>query len=185
VSICQRLVHGMGGHIHVSSQEGKGSQFSIFLCVAAPYSDLDAPASAPAPSSLRRLRLLIVDDEAMVARAAQRVFEGQFKVDIALDGKAALEKLRQLEYDVVLCDVMMPGLSGLDVYRQVRLENEGLAARFVFATGGLFNQELSDSVTRLSNMIVEKPFDAKALRRVIEAAAQLRPSGIGIVPPRR
>jgi len=120
-----------------------------------------------------------------VARAAQRVFEGQFKVDIALDGKAALEKLAHLEYDVVLCDVMMPGLSGLDVYRQVRLENEALAARFVFATGGLFNQELSDSVKRLSNMIVEKPFDAKALRRVIETAAQLRPSGVGSMQPRR
>ena len=185
LSICHRLVHGMGGHIHVSSQEGKGSRFSVFLCVAAPYGDLDAPPSAPVPSSVRRLRLLIVDDEVMVARAAQRVFEGQFKVDIAPDGKTALEKLRQLEYDVVLCDVMMPGLSGLELYRQVRLENEALAARFVFATGGLFNQELSDSVRRLSNMIVEKPFDAKALRRVIEAAAQLRPSGIGIVPPRR
>jgi signal transduction histidine kinase len=185
LSICHRLVHGMGGHIHVSSQEGQGSRFSIFLCVAAPYSDLEATVPDQVPSSLRRLRLLIVDDEVMVARAAQRVFEGQFKVDIALDGNAALEKLRQLEYDVVLCDVMMPGLSGLDLYRQVRLENEALAARFVFATGGLFNQELSDSVTRLSNMIVEKPFDAKALRRVIEAAAQLRPSGIGVVSPRR
>jgi len=185
LSICHRLVHGMGGHIHVSSQEGKGSRFSIFLCVAAPYGDLDAPASDPVPSSLRRLRLLIVDDEMMVARAAQRVFEGQFKVDIALDGKAALEKLSQMEYDVVLCDVMMPGLSGLDVYRQIRLENEALAARFVFATGGLFNQELSDSVRRLSNMIVEKPFDAKALRQVIEAAAQLRPAVSGVVPPRR
>jgi CheY-like chemotaxis protein len=85
---------------------------------------------------------------------------------------------------VVLCDVMMPGLSGLDLYRQVRAQNESLAARFVFATGGLFNQELSDHVKRLSNMIVEKPFDAKALRRVIESAAQLRPSGINVVPRR-
>jgi signal transduction histidine kinase/ActR/RegA family two-component response regulator len=184
LSICHRLVHAMGGHIHVSSQESKGSRFSVFLCVAAPYGELEAPVSDQVPSSLRRLRLLIVDDEVMVARAAQRVFEGQFKVDIALDGKAALEKLAHLDYDVVLCDVMMPGLSGLDVYRQVRLENEALAARFVFATGGLFNQELSDSVKRLSNMIVEKPFDAKALRRVIEAAAQLKPSGIATTPRR-
>jgi CheY-like chemotaxis protein len=65
---------------------------------------------------------------------------------------------------------MMPGISGLDVYRQVRSENEPLARRFVFATGGLFSQELSDSVKRLSNMIVEKPFDPAELRRVILAA---------------
>jgi len=80
----------------------------------------------------------------------------------------------------------MPGLTGLDVYRQVRLRDEALAARFVFATGGLFNQELSDSVKRLSNMIVEKPYDPKALRQTIEAAALLRPSGIsGITEVRR
>jgi signal transduction histidine kinase/CheY-like chemotaxis protein len=185
LSICHRLVHGMGGHIHVSSQEGKGSRFSVFLCVAAPANELDTAVSDQVPSSMRRLRLLIVDDEVMVARAAQRLFEGQFKVDIALDGKAALERLADTDYDVVLCDVMMPGLSGLDVYRQVRLEHEALAARFVFATGGLFNQELSESVSRLSNMIVEKPFDAKALRRVIEAAAQLRPPGMGTTQTRR
>jgi CheY-like chemotaxis protein len=101
---------------------------------------------------------LIVDDEVMVARAAQRVFEGQFKVDIALDGKAALERLSQMDYDVVLCDVMMPGLSGSDVYRQIRLEHEASGGSVCFRHGGLFNQELSDSVSRLSNMIVEKPF---------------------------
>jgi signal transduction histidine kinase/ActR/RegA family two-component response regulator len=185
LSICHRLVHGMGGRIHVSSEEGKGSRFSVFLCVAAPFGDLELPLSEQVPSSQRRLRLLIVDDEVMVARAAQRLFEGQLEVDIALDGKAALEKLARADYDVVLCDVMMPGLSGLEVYRQVRLENETLASRFVFATGGLFNQELSETVQRLSNMIVEKPFDAKTLRRVIEAAAQQRPSGIGTVPVRR
>jgi signal transduction histidine kinase/PAS domain-containing protein len=188
LSICHRLVHGMGGHIHVSSETGKGSRFSVFLCVAAPHGthqdEVESPPSEQAPSSLRRLHLLIVDDEMMVARAAQRVFEGQFKVDIALDGRTALEKLTHTDYDVVLCDVMMPGLSGLDLYRQVRAQNEGLAARFVFATGGLFNQELSDSVRRLSNMIVEKPFDAKALRRVIETAALLRPSGINVIPRR-
>ena len=185
LSICHRLVHGMGGRIHVSSEEGKGSRFSVFLCVAAPFGDLESPLSEQAPSSQRRLRLLIVDDEPMVARAAQRLFEGQLEVDIALDGKAALEKLARTDYDVVLCDVMMPGLSGLEVYRQVRIENETLANRFVFATGGLFNQELSETVQRLSNMIVEKPFDAKTLRRVIEAAAQQRPSGIGTVQVRR
>ena len=182
LSICHRLVHGMGGHIHVSSEEGKGSRFSVFLCAAAPLSEVDHSLSSDAVSSSRRLRLLIVDDEAMVARAAQRIFEAHFQVEIALDGKSALEKLEHAEYDVVLCDVMMPGLTGLDVYRQVRLQNEGLAARFVFATGGLFNQELSDSVKRLSNMIVEKPYDPKALRQTIEAAALLRPSGITVPP---
>jgi signal transduction histidine kinase/ActR/RegA family two-component response regulator len=170
LSICHRLIHAMGGRIHVSSEEGKGSRFSVILCVATTAHELQAPHSELAPSSLRGLRLLIVDDDVLVARAVRRMFDKEFRVEIALDGSSALAKLAEADYDVVLCDVMMPGISGLDVYRQVRTNNEGLARRFVFATGGLFSQELSDNVKRLSNMIVEKPFDPEELRRVIKAA---------------
>ena len=130
--------------------------------------------------------VLVVDDYQTMVRILRNLLKqiGFNNVDDASDGQAALEKLAHTDYDVVLCDVMMPGLSGLDLYRRVRAQNEELAARFVFATGGLFNQELSDSVRRLSNMIVEKPFDSKALRRVIETAAALRPSGINVIPRR-
>ena len=170
LSICHRLVHAMGGRIHVSSEEGRGSRFRVFLSVAGPASSVDAPHSELPSSTLRRLRLLIVDDEVLVARAVRRMFDKDFRVEIALNGHAALQMLSVADYDVVLCDVMMPGITGLDVYRQVRAQNEALARRFIFATGGLFSQELSDSVRRLSNMIVAKPFDPEELRRVIEAA---------------
>jgi signal transduction histidine kinase/ActR/RegA family two-component response regulator len=170
LSICHRLIHAMGGRIQVTSEEGRGSRFSVFLAIAPNTLEADAPHSELSLGTTRRLRLLIVDDEVLVARAVRRVFEKEFRVEIALDGQSALEKLRKTDYDVVLCDVMMPGISGLDVYRQVRSENEALARRFVFATGGLFSQELSDNVKRLSNMIVEKPFDPAELRRVILAA---------------
>ena len=170
LSICHRLIHAMGGRIQVTSEEGRGSRFSVFLSIAPSGEESEPLPSEVSPASSRRLRLLIIDDEVLVARAVRRVFDKEFRVEIALDGSSALEKLRKVDYDVVLCDVMLPGISGLDVYRQVRSENEPLAQRFVFATGGLFSQELSESVRRLSNMIVEKPFDPAELRRVILAA---------------
>jgi signal transduction histidine kinase/ActR/RegA family two-component response regulator len=185
LSICHRLIHAMGGRIQVTSEEGHGSRFSIFLAIAPSKVDADSPQSEVAPGTGRRLRLLVVDDEVLVARAVRRVFDKEFRVDVALDGQVALEKLRKADYDVVLCDVMMPGISGLDVYRQVRSENEALARRFVFATGGLFSQELSDSVKRLSNMIIEKPFDPAELRRVILAAVPEPRSDASSLAPKR
>jgi CheY-like chemotaxis protein len=175
LSICHRLVHGMGGHIRVSSEEGRGSRFSVLLN-AASAAETDAPTLDQTLTFVRRMRLLIIDDELLVARAAQRIFDSHFRVDIALDGATALQKLSTQSYDVVLCDVMMPGMTGIDVYRAVRARDEALAARFVFATGGLFNEELRDSVELLSNMIVEKPYDAKKLRGMIERAASSRQS---------
>jgi signal transduction histidine kinase/ActR/RegA family two-component response regulator len=185
LSICHRLIHAMGGRIQVTSEEGHGSRFSVFLAIAPGRVDADAPLSEAAPGTNRRLRLLVVDDEVLVARAVRRVFDKEFRVDVALDGQVALEKLRKADYDVVLCDVMMPGISGLDVYRQVRSENEPLARRFVFATGGLFSQELSDNVKRLSNMIIEKPFDPAELRRVILAAVPEPRSDASSLAPKR
>jgi signal transduction histidine kinase/ActR/RegA family two-component response regulator len=185
LSICHRLIHAMGGRIQVTSEEGHGSRFSVFLAIAPGRVDADAPLSEASPGTNRRLRLLVVDDEVLVARAVRRVFDKEFRVDVALDGQVALEKLRKADYDVVLCDVMMPGISGLDVYRQVRSENEPLARRFVFATGGLFSQELSDNVKRLSNMIIEKPFDPAELRRVILAAVPEPRSDASSLAPKR
>ena len=185
LSICHRLIHAMGGRIQVTSEEGRGSRFSVFLAIAPSTPEVDAPHSELALGTTRRLRLLIVDDEILVARAVRRVFDKEFRVEIALDGQTALEKLRKTDYDVVLCDVMMPGISGLDVYRHVRTENEPLARRFVFATGGLFSQELSESVKRLSNMIVEKPFDPAELRRVILAAVPEPRSGASSLATKR
>lgn len=174
LSICHRLTHAMGGRIEVSSEEGKGSRFSVFLGAATLPREAEALVSDTACGATRGRRLLIIDDEVLVARAVRRLFDKEYQVDIAVDGRAALEKLLASEYDVVLCDVVMPGISGLDVYRQVRAQNEALAQRFVFATGGLFSQELSDSVKRLSNMIIEKPFDPEQLHRMIAAAAEQR-----------
>jgi signal transduction histidine kinase/ActR/RegA family two-component response regulator len=185
LSICHRLIHAMGGRIQVTSEEGSGSRFSVFLAIAPDTGDGDSASTELALGPHRRLRLLIVDDEVLVARAVRRVFDKEFRVEIALDGETALEKLRKTDFDVVLCDVMMPGTSGLDVYRQVRAENEPLARRFVFATGGLFSQELSDSVKRLSNMIVEKPFDPAELRRVILAAVPEPRSGASSLATKR
>jgi signal transduction histidine kinase/ActR/RegA family two-component response regulator len=172
LSICHRLTHAMGGRIQVSSEEGKGSRFSVFLSAATSPRQPDVPLSEPVHAIPRGRRLLIIDDEMLVARAVRRLFDNEFRIDIAVDGRSALEKLKATEYDVVLCDLVMPDISGLDVYRQVRIENEALARRFIFATGGLFSQELSESVKRLSNKIIEKPFDPEQLHRLIVTATE-------------
>ena len=110
LSICHRLIYAMGGRIQVTSEEGRGSRFSVFLAVAPNKVEAEMPHSESSPGTSRRLRLLIVDDEVLVARAVRRVFDKEFKVEIALDGQSALDKLRNTDFDVVLCDVMMPGI---------------------------------------------------------------------------
>jgi hypothetical protein len=85
-----------------------------------------------------RGRLLIVDDEVSVGRSLQALLEHEHDVALAESGNAALEAIASTgqTFDVIMCDLMMPGMSGMDLYEQIRRRHAGLEQRMVFMTGG-------------------------------------------------
>ena len=125
--------------------------------VAAPADDATEPAAvahALRPGS----RTLFVDDEPDVAGVlADLLKAGQAQVETASDGRAALEKLAQAEYDLILCDVRMPGLDGPDLYRSLSLTRPELLSRFVFLTGDTLNPESRDFVRQTGAPCLSKP----------------------------
>ncbi len=163
LSICHGIVTGLGGDIQVESAPGRGSLFRVRLPVARG----EAPAEAPRPSATApRGRILVVDDEALVGRAVARILGAEHEVAAVTSGEAALSQLRDGPgFDLVLCDLMMPGLSGMDLFERVRQADPGAAARFVFLTGGTFTDRAREFLERVPNPRLEKPFDPDGLRR--------------------
>lgn len=176
LSICHSIIHGLGGEITVESEPGKGTVFRVSL----PTMEQDARAAAttldvtPRPLLQPRGRVLVVDDEPAVGRVLQRILRGH-EVEVACSGRQALELLEQgLEPDAVLCDVMMPDLTGRDVYESVRREHAGLEGRFVFVSGGAFTTGAREFLASIPNILLEKPFDEGRVRRVVEDLVRLR-----------
>jgi CheY-like chemotaxis protein len=116
----------------------------------------------------RRGRVLVVDDDGLVAHALALVLRDENDVSVTTDAEEALEKLAAGErYDVILCDLMMPGMSGQELYEAVEATRPEVAARFVFITGGAGTPSLRAFFASVSNDKLEKPPDALELRAIV------------------
>ncbi len=110
----------------------------------------------------------MVDDEPVMGSVLQRIFGLAHEVTVVGHGKAALSMMDSgAEFDVVLCDVMMPDLSGLQVYEAVRERHPHLVDRFIFLTGGVLHEKSREFLSSLANPVIKKPFELGALRELV------------------
>jgi CheY-like chemotaxis protein len=181
LSICRNIVSGFGGQITVESSPGKGSRFRVRLpaCQEQTAVSDDAPVSTPAPSriSTRPLRamprVLVIDDEPMIRTLVTRVLAGNFQVTSADGVRAALAELNGTQaFDVILCDLMMPGESGMDFFGVVRRLYPDLIARVAFITGGAVTPDTSKFLETAARPVLNKPFNAETLTVFVEQLAR-------------
>jgi len=122
------------------------------------------PSVAPA----RCGRVLVVDDEAAVGRTIQRLLGDRHEVVVVIGGKEGIDLLESGEdFDVILCDMSMPEVTGIEVFTRASARRPELADRFVFMTGGSFNARTRDFFETSTNQRIDKPFDLAALRDVV------------------
>lgn len=115
--------------------------------------------------------ILVVDDDPVVTRMLSRVL-ATHRVVIANSGEDALARLKTQSFSLILCDLSMPGMSGMVFYDAVRSISQDLARRVVFMTGGAFTADSHDFLAQHENSWIEKPFDIRALRELIARAAE-------------
>jgi signal transduction histidine kinase len=170
--VCHGIIKGMGGTLTAESPPGAGATFVVTLPPASAATEA-AGASEPARTSkARRARVLAVDDEPQVLRSIQRAL-GAHEVVVADCGRDALTRLATDEaFDVILCDLMMGDMTGMDLHAELGRRSKDLAARIVFMTGGVFTDGARDFLAGVPNVCIEKPFDMEALRAMIAARSQ-------------
>ena len=171
LSICRSIVRGLGGEISVSSTPGRGSQFTVNLPASkerlAPKS---MPPRSPSPPPQKRGRILIVDDEISVSRTLRALLQNEHDVVLTGDGAQALSAIAEAPgdgFDVIMCDLMMPGMSGMELYERIRQEYPGMEQRIVFMTGGVSMDRAREFLATTINLTFEKPFDFDRLRRTL------------------
>jgi CheY-like chemotaxis protein len=183
LSICKRIVEEMGGDISFRSEGGQGTTFRIRLPQAAgdPQAAVEEPRRPTPIPSVGRGRILVVDDEPGVLSALARILRKDHEVVTASSGEEARQMLeRDGHFDAVFCDLMMHGLSGMELHAWLAGRDAGLAEKFIFMTGGVFTPGAAEYVARVGNHRVDKPFDAEAVRDVArEKVRAARSRGAG------
>ncbi len=176
LSICRRIVHSLEGTIEIQSHPGQGTVARVVLPRAA---RAQRPLTVPPPSisAIRRaaggkLSILVVDDEPVIACLIQKALV-EHDVTTAGDGREAVALMGEHAYDVILCDLIMPEMTGMDVYRAALQRENPMHDRIVFMTGGAFTQRARDFLESVPNLRIEKPFELGHLERTIYEAADL------------
>lgn len=167
LSICHSIVSSMGGTISFESEVGKGTTFRVALpashAAAAPSTTASRPTVATA-----RLRILLIDDEVELATALSRMLGLDHDVTVFNFAEAALAEIaRGSRYDIILCDVMMPQMSGVDFHQALEQVAPDQLRALIFLTGGAFSQRAREFLDTQVVRVLEKPFDLDQLRDLI------------------
>jgi len=169
LAISHRIVAAMGGSISFDSEVGKGTEFRISLPIAgANVQPVTQKIQALHLVSTRRGRVLVIDDEETLGQAIRRYLAQDHDVDAVTSARVALDLLAGgARYDVILCDLMMPQISGIELHESVTKLDPAQAGRMVFVTGGAFTDSARTFFETTNNPRIEKPFDLKTLRHLV------------------
>lgn len=167
--VSRSIVRRLGGTIDVDSREGCGTTVRITL-PAWSGAEPKSPTPPPDVGKVESGRVLVVDDDPLVGQALRRALSTDHEVVVARSGPAALEQIEQNDqFDVILCDVMMPGMNGPELFGELESRSPKLAERVVFITGGAFGPSAEAFIRRTELDVIEKPFDIRTLRAVVAA----------------
>ncbi len=165
--ISRTIIEGYGGTLEFHTEMGKGTRFTVRLPRRVQKPTSHAPQVEPEPAPTVSGRILIIDDDEGVRTGIARVLREHQLVQATggADGMRILE--RDSDFDLVLCDVMMSDITGVDLHEWMLERDAALASRFVFMTGGTFAQRARRYLRHVENLRLEKPFDSANLRRTV------------------
>jgi CheY-like chemotaxis protein len=163
--VCHGFVTALGGEIGVDSTLGVGTTVRVALPAASPRR---SHSIAPRDGEQKRARILVIDDEPMVLEMIRSVLAETHEVTAVPGAREALERLLSGEpFDLVLCDVTMPGMSGVQFLTALEDARPDLAARLVFMTGGAVTAQTETFLENLTDGYLQKPFRARELLALV------------------
>jgi len=176
LAISHGTVESLGGDIVVESTVGLGATFRVILPGAANVA-VDARATPRVSTGRGRSgKVMVIDDDAAVGAAIRRALGRRHDVITTTSAQEALDRIRGGElFDMILCDLMMPQLSGMDLHAELLGTAPDQAERMVFITGGAFTITAREFLDRVTNERFDKPFDASHLRMLAKTMVNERP----------
>lgn len=161
LTVAYAIMQDHGGQIRVQSESGHGASFFIDLPAS---SNVSHPRTEQIPQQIDESRdqtatVLVVEDEpALAAALSEALTDAGFRVDHAGDGQAALERVDETNYDLVVCDLKMPRMDGPTFYRTIIETKPSLARRILFVTGDVAGTDAERFLEDSGCRWLAKPF---------------------------
>jgi PAS domain S-box-containing protein len=172
LSLCHGIVAEHNGKIYAESKPGKGATFIVELPVV---TEAEQPKpSEPVveqPEKVVKAKILVVDDEKVIMDLVKRVLAGEgYEVETVDNATDALKKIEGKRYNLVLIDIKMPGMDGVELYKRIQKIAKSLARRVIFITGDIMGADTEKFLSETKVAHIDKPFDAEQLSREVRRA---------------
>ena len=168
LAISRELIESMGGSIEVQSKHSGGASFLISLPSCSPVTYAPPTTKHILLRPKTRASIMVVDDDPLMCDVLEAMLSSDYEVSAFTSPRAALATLLESDVDLVLCDVMMPELSGIDLYERLARERPELANRLIFLTGGAFTERARIFLNRIARPVLAKPFSRRELVSTIQ-----------------
>jgi PAS domain S-box-containing protein len=173
LAICHGIVSSLGGTLSVQSEVGAGTVFRVVLPVAKAEGAAARPTHRALPRPALRGKVLVIDDEKDLTDVTSDGLGDLHEVRTTQDARQALEWIGAGErFDLILCDMMMPLMTGMEFHTRLSALVPEQAERVVFMTGGAFTSRAREFLARLPNLRLEKPFDLGHVLGMVSAQLQ-------------
>jgi two-component system NtrC family sensor kinase len=172
LSVAYGIIKEHGGQIAAESVPSERTAFHLEFPLDAPPAP-ENEARAQARPSTRKTSILVVDDEEVILDLLTDILTQMNRhVERAHNGAEALEKVAASSFDIIICDLKMPGMDGKSFYQRINQTNPGLSQRIIFSTGDTLSEDFRTFVAETERRVVEKPFLLEDLKNAIEALEQ-------------
>jgi two-component system, cell cycle sensor histidine kinase and response regulator CckA len=166
LTVAYAIVQEHGGRLWFESFPERGASFYVALPVTGASIRQAAPLPQPAPIASGLSVLLVEDEPALAAAVVEALADAGFKVDHAGDGEEALACVRRSNYDLIVCDLKMPRLDGMQFHKAIATSSPGLSKKMIFVTGDVIGAEAEQFLTESGCRWLTKPFRLADLLRV-------------------
>jgi len=169
LSVCHGIVTEHRGRIWVESEPGKGATFIVELPITTEDKQLEMPEPViEEPKKVAKAKILVVDDEPVIRQLVSQVLtEEGHQVDTMDNAADALKMVKNKRYRLILLDIKMPGMSGIELYKQFQKIAPSLTKRVAFITGDVMGKRTLSFLDKTKTPYMMKPFDAKQLKTEI------------------
>jgi PAS domain S-box-containing protein len=168
LSICKNIVKALGGEITAESGPSGGTVFRVTLSPAPQAGESAAPAPPRSTQPGRKGHVLVVDDEPAVGSAIRRALAIEHQVLVLTSAREARDRIARGErFDAIVCDLMMPEMTGMDLHSELTVLCPDQAERMILLTGGAFTARAAEFLDAVPNARIEKPFDVANLRALV------------------
>ena len=167
-----RIIKKHNGDIRIRSEPGQGAAFIIELPIIQQYTSqiIKKPQVkiVDEETILSQKQILIVDDEPVIIELLSRILSAEgYLTDVADNGKTAIEKIKNNNYDLIISDIRMPGTDGKEIYRYLEQNKPDMTERIIFTTGDNSNDGTAEFFNKIKTPHLTKPFKLMNVKTLI------------------